>query len=212
MGTYGSSPTKSLEISARSCMTLQESVPGALEEEGELTIKMDQFHSLSKAGEGMRSFTDTFMDVVKDLKILQCGLPDSYIRLRFITLVKEDPKYTTYVNDFIISHMPPYTLSEVVVLMNSRSRKIGDNSTRRSKQLSTQQANAAEVTRRTRADRTARDNSREGKDEDDTRKTKPPQLLDAHGKNLCNDHIKKKCHRTNCRWSHEPAASGMAPP
>ncbi len=52
----------------------------ALEEEGVLTIKMKAFHELTKIGKGVRPFTDSFMDLVKDLTILQCGLPESYIR------------------------------------------------------------------------------------------------------------------------------------
>ncbi len=85
-------------------------------------------------------FIRDIIDSGKVLKLLQCGLPDSYMRLRFITLVKQE--YTTYVKDFIISHMPAFTLAEVVVLMNSRARKIGDTATRRIKPPPPQQANA----------------------------------------------------------------------
>ena len=53
----------------------------------------------------MRSFTFTYTELVKDLKLLNCGLPESYIRSHFLTLAGADSKYSNYINDSIISHI-----------------------------------------------------------------------------------------------------------
>ena len=166
----------------------------SLVEDGELELRMNDLYELTKVGHGMRAFISNFTQIAKDLRELECSLPDTYLKTHLLTIVGKDKRYTNYIRDKITGRVPAFNLAETVGLLNYFASEINDTIflTR------TVDGNLADTVQAKGVGREAR-------------KPRGDNKVDVDGKEICRDFVNNHCNRHKCRNSHKPAVAASAP-